>query len=87
MVWEVRNELTNAKDEVADIIDSWMTLEEALFGKEIPEDIRNAQTLVAIRYVSFDGLVHQGQIVAHKAVAGEQKRFLMNCSHTNSLSK
>ena len=75
MVWEWRNEATDKPEEVEDVLDSWMTLEEALFGKEIPEDIRNAQALVAIRYVSFDGAMHQGQIVVHKAVAEEVKEI------------
>lgn len=75
MVWEWKNEVADKPEEVEDILDSWMTLEEALFGKEIPEEIRNAQALLAIRYVSFDGVVHQGQLVVHKAVAGELKEI------------
>src|SRR3989344_3798220 len=53
------------------IIDSEITLEEALAGKEIPEEIKNNLILINVFYFSFDGLTHSGQLVVHKKVAYE----------------
>ncbi|MEK7558335.1 MAG: M15 family metallopeptidase [Patescibacteria group bacterium] len=57
------------------IIDSNMTLEEALAGKKIPEKIRENLVLTDISYFSFDGLVHRGQLVVHKQVENELKEI------------
>jgi len=43
-----------------------MTLEKALAGKEIPEEIRRELALVELSYIGFDGLSHQGRLVLHK---------------------
>ena len=51
------------------IIDSAITLDEALFGLEIPTEIKNALTIIEVQYISFDELLHQGQIVLHKDLA------------------
>ena len=48
-----------------------MTLEEALAGKEIPNEIKNNLTLVSVPYFSFGGEVRDGQLVVHKEVASE----------------
>jgi hypothetical protein len=48
-----------------------MTLEEALQGKEIPEEIRNTVTLVTVPYFSFEGTEEEGQLVIHKDLAEE----------------
>jgi len=48
-----------------------MTFEEALQGKEIPEEIRNNLTLVTVPYFSFDREVCEGQLVVHTEVANE----------------
>ncbi len=60
---------TPAQPEI--IVDSAMTLEEALAGKEMPAEIRAAQTLVGVEYNGFDGLDHRGQLVVHEDVADE----------------
>jgi hypothetical protein len=52
-----------------------MTLEEALEGKEIPDEIRNNLTLVNVPYFSFDGEVREGQLVVHKEVADEVQQI------------
>lgn len=54
-----------------EIVDSDMTLEEALEGPEIPDEIRETLTIVSIRYQSMDGVLHRGQLVVHAAVARE----------------
>lgn len=48
-----------------------MTLEEALVGKEIPDDVRNTLALVNVRYLSFDGKEEEGQLVLHTDLAEE----------------
>ncbi|MCL2800675.1 MAG: M15 family metallopeptidase [Treponema sp.] len=47
------------------IIDSDMTYEEAFFGlsAQCPPHIRERQRLITVKYYSFDGKVHQGQLV------------------------
>ncbi len=53
------------------IIDSNMTLEQALARKEIPAEIKSTLVLITISYISFDGLLHEGQLVVHEKVAEE----------------
>lgn len=48
-----------------------MTLDEALTGKEIPEEIKRAQTLLDIPYLSFEGDIRTGQLVIHAELAKE----------------
>ncbi|MHB8710513.1 MAG: M15 family metallopeptidase [Minisyncoccota bacterium] len=48
-----------------------MTLEEALAGKEIPDEIRKTLALVNVPYVSFDAHMREGQIVVHRELAEE----------------
>jgi peptidoglycan LD-endopeptidase CwlK len=50
------------------VIDSAMTFEEAIFGTAAPHDVIDALCLISVRYHSFDGLLHQGQLVVHKAL-------------------
>ncbi len=64
------------------IIDSKLTLSEALNGSAAPEEVIAALAIVDIRYLGFDNRIHQGQIVIHKAlraeVAGIFKQLLLN---------
>ena len=54
------------------IIDSqFASLEEAIAGSEIPEEIREILALVTVKHLSFDGEIHQGQMVIHKELADE----------------
>ena len=50
------------------VIDSAMTFEEAIAGTAAPHDVIDALCLISVRYHSFDGLLHQGQLVVHKAL-------------------
>jgi hypothetical protein len=52
-----------------------MTLEEALAGKEIPEDIRKTLALVEIPYLSFERLDLKGYLVLHRALAEEVREI------------
>lgn len=53
------------------IIDSSIPPEGALAGKDIPMEIKENLILVEVSYVSFDNLLHIGQLVVHKRVAEE----------------
>lgn len=54
-----------------EIIDSDMSLEEALTGKEIPGYIINELTIIDIKYIGYDRHRHRGQIVCNRSVAGD----------------
>ena len=55
------------------IIDSAMSFEEAIAGITIPAEILENLALVDVQYVSFDGLLHQGQLIIHKELAEDVK--------------
>jgi len=48
-----------------------MSLEEALTGKEIPDDIREVLALIPVPFFSFDGEVREGQLVVHRELEKE----------------
>ena len=50
------------------VIDSNMSLEEALSGKKIPLSVKRDLVIVDVYYFSFDEKLHKGQIVVHKEV-------------------
>lgn len=55
------------------IVDSAMTLKQALEGvaTECSQEILEGQRLLEVRYMSFDGRCHQGQIVVHADLKNE----------------
>ena len=55
----------------APIIDSALNLTEALSGSDISPNIRETLSLINVQYISFDGMLHQGQLVVHKNIAEE----------------
>ncbi|HWH07042.1 MAG TPA: M15 family metallopeptidase [Candidatus Paceibacterota bacterium] len=52
-------------------IDCALTRAEALKGKEVPDDVRDSIELIDVTYISFDGALHQGQIIVHKDLVTE----------------
>lgn len=50
------------------IVDSNLTFEEAVAGTTAPFDVIDALCLINVRYRTFDGLLHQGQLVLHRAL-------------------
>jgi len=58
-----------AQEEI--IIDSEMTFEEAIFGSEAPVNIIAELVLLDVEYYSFEGKLHRGQVVVHRAVAAD----------------
>ncbi len=50
------------------IVDSDMTMDEALQGTKAPQEVINDLVLLDVSYYSFDNNIHKGQIVVHKQV-------------------
>jgi peptidoglycan L-alanyl-D-glutamate endopeptidase CwlK len=68
------------------IMDSRMSFAEAIAGTKAPESLIRELCLLDVRYYSFDGNLHQGQLVVHQSVRQEveeifaiirQERFLV----------
>jgi hypothetical protein len=57
------------------IIDSHITLGEALKGKEIPKTNTKNLRIINVEYYSFDNRLHRGQVVIHKDLAGDIKEI------------
>jgi peptidoglycan L-alanyl-D-glutamate endopeptidase CwlK len=57
--------------EIQPIIDSQMSFDESIADHVIPAEIKETLSLADVQYVSFDGLLHQGQLVIHNAVVEE----------------
>ena len=60
---------------LAPILDSAITLPQALKGENAPEDIRRAQRLINVRYYSFDSKLHEGQVLIHKDLADDLRQI------------
>lgn len=52
-----------------------MTLDEALLGKDIPHEIRETLTLVAVPYVSFEGEASEGHLVVHQDLVSDVREI------------
>lgn len=50
------------------IIDSQMTFEKSIKGTQAPADLIEKLSLIDVQYYSFDGKLHQGQLVVHNDV-------------------
>lgn len=48
------------------LVDSAMTLEAALEGTDAPAAVIAELVLLDVRYLSFDGKIHQGQLLIHR---------------------
>lgn len=57
------------------VVDSDMTLEQALDGSNGPEKILQRQKLVDVDYYGFDHKLHAGQILVDEDLAGEVKEI------------
>lgn len=62
MLWSV-----NAYSQTI-VVDSAITLAEALTGTSAPDSIRAQMVIVDVEYYGYDGLLHRGQIVANSDV-------------------
>jgi peptidoglycan LD-endopeptidase CwlK len=71
MVVKGRNDFMNNAET---IIDANLTLEEVLKNKQAlpaPQEVLSRQRMIEVTYYSFDGLLHQGQIVVDVDLAEE----------------
>ena len=50
------------------VIDSQVTLAEALAGSSAPQEVLDSLAIADVEYYSFDGKLHRGQIVMHKTL-------------------
>ena len=50
------------------IVDSRLSFAEAIYGSTAPRAIIEELCLLPVRYKSFDGQLHQGQLVVHKSL-------------------
>ena len=57
------------------IIDSHITLGEALKGKEIPNTNTKNLRIIDVEYYSFDNRLHRGQVLIHKDLAEDIKEI------------
>ena len=57
------------------ILDSRMTLTEALAGTTAPQSVIGALRLMGVSYYSFDGRLHRGQLLLHEAVARDVREI------------
>ncbi|MFA5181633.1 MAG: M15 family metallopeptidase [Syntrophales bacterium] len=60
--------MTKEQHATAPIMDSRMTFREATDGTRAPTEVLRDLCLLDVRYYSFDGMLHQGQLVVHKDV-------------------
>lgn len=67
------NSILNSDENI--IIDSDLTFEEAIRGTKAPDSVIKNLVLLNIKYTSFDGKIHQGQLVVHKDLAEEVKEI------------
>lgn len=59
------------------IIDSKMTFSEAIEGTKAPKEVLASLILIEVQYYSFDGKLHQGQLIIHKDLEKDVK-FIFN---------
>lgn len=65
----VSNGILMAQEKPEDVIvDSAMTFDEAVAGTKAPKSTLASLCIVSVRYYGFDGRLHQGQLVVHRAV-------------------
>src|ERR1035437_3216863 len=57
------------------IIDSNISLQQALVGTKAPQKIIDSLTMVNVDYYSFDKRIHRGQIVINKVVEADVKKL------------
>jgi peptidoglycan L-alanyl-D-glutamate endopeptidase CwlK len=70
-----RGQINNPHKKEQIIIDSHITLMEALKGKEIPNTNTKNLRIIDVEYYSFDNRLHRGQVVIHKDLAEDIKEI------------
>ena len=57
------------------IVDSDISLKESLSGTKAPKEVLDSLTLLNVKYYSFDGRIHKGQIVINNSVKTDVKKL------------
>ena len=57
------------------IIDASFSFEEAVAGIDIPQEILEDLVLIEVRYLGFDSLLHQGQLIIASSLAREAEEI------------
>ena len=65
----------NLQKNEAVIVDSELTLDEALADLKIPQNIRKTLTIITVNYWGFDNKIHKGQLVINKKLSDEVKQI------------
>ncbi len=65
----------NKQNKTKLIIDCNYTFEKAISGIKFPSEIKNSLILLDVDYFSFDGKLHQGQLVINKELAEDIKEI------------
>ncbi len=55
----------------AEVVDSRMSLREAMDGLQVPAELAARMALLEVRHLGFDGRIHRGQLVCDRSVAGD----------------
>lgn len=50
------------------VIDSRMSFAQAIYGSKAPEEVIKSLCLMDVAYFSFDGCLHQGQLLIHESI-------------------
>jgi peptidoglycan LD-endopeptidase CwlK len=66
----------------ATLVDSNLSLEDALKGCKCPETVRREEVLVDVQYYSFDHRLHFGQIVVNRALAEDVRDIFREIANT-----
>ena len=53
------------------IVDSAMDFPEVIAGTAAPREVIESLCLICVRYVGFDGRLHEGQLVVHRELAAD----------------
>lgn len=69
----INNFISLQQEEI--IIDSKLTFEESIAEIEIPKHILNQLELIDVQYFSFDGKLHQGQLLINKKVVSDLREI------------
>jgi peptidoglycan LD-endopeptidase CwlK len=62
------------------VVDSDLTLDQAIAGKRLPDSVRRQLRLVSVVYLGFDGRLHRGQLVVNAKVASEVRAIFAELS-------
>ena len=56
------------------IVDSAMDFPGAIAGTAAPREVIETLCLISVRYIGFDGRLHEGQLVVHRELAADLER-------------